>query len=187
MREERTAKIVLRGVSIDVTEQKRAEEKFRLAVEASPSGILLVNQTGQIVLVSSHIEELFGYRREELLGLCGDFGARRLRSPSGTSVEFLAATARAMGVGRKYSGRKDDVISSRDRTKSHSNAGRDACSGRGRGHFCAQARWKQAIQRREEVGHLSRVAVMGELTASMAHELIQPSQVIITPVRDSVW
>src|SRR5207249_3677087 len=30
----------------------------------------------------------------------------------------------------------------------------------------------EAAKRREEIGHLSRVAVMGELTASIAHELI---------------
>jgi two-component system sensor kinase FixL len=38
----------------------------------------------------------------------------------------------------------------------------------------------EAIQHREEVGHLSRVAVMGELTASIAHELNQPLSGIIS-------
>ena len=38
----------------------------------------------------------------------------------------------------------------------------------------------EALQHREEVGHLSRVAVMGELTASMAHELNQPLSGIIS-------
>ena len=52
--------LILRGISMDVTQRKRAEEEFRMAVEASPSGILLVNQTGQIVLVNSQIEKLFG-------------------------------------------------------------------------------------------------------------------------------
>jgi len=32
----------------------------------------------------------------------------------------------------------------------------------------------EALQHREELGHLNRVAVMGELTASIAHELNQP-------------
>ena len=36
------------------------------------------------------------------------------------------------------------------------------------------------VTRREEVGHLSRVAVMGELTASIAHELNQPLSGIIS-------
>src|SRR5439155_10145192 len=38
----------------------------------------------------------------------------------------------------------------------------------------------EALQHREELGHLSRVAVMGELTASMAHELNQPLSGIIS-------
>src|SRR4030095_13380726 len=59
---------VLRGVSIDVTAQKQAQDLFRLATEASPSGTLLVNDQGRILLVNAHIEELFGYEREELIG-----------------------------------------------------------------------------------------------------------------------
>jgi two-component system sensor kinase FixL len=38
----------------------------------------------------------------------------------------------------------------------------------------------EALQRREELGHLSRVAVMGELAASIAHELNQPLSGIIS-------
>jgi len=53
---------------MDITERKQAEEKFRLATEASPSGIILVNDRGHIVLVNSQIEKLFGYQREELVG-----------------------------------------------------------------------------------------------------------------------
>ncbi len=44
--------LVLRDISMDVTEHKQAEEKFRLVVEASPNGIVLVDQKGQIVLVN---------------------------------------------------------------------------------------------------------------------------------------
>ena len=38
----------------------------------------------------------------------------------------------------------------------------------------------EALQRREEVGHLSRVEVMGEMAASIAHELNQPLSGIIS-------
>lgn len=53
---------------LDVTRRKRAEERFRLAVEAAPSGMVLSDSDGQIVLVNSRAEELFGYGRTELLG-----------------------------------------------------------------------------------------------------------------------
>ena len=35
-----------RGVLIDITEQKQAQELFQLATEASPSGIILVSDRG---------------------------------------------------------------------------------------------------------------------------------------------
>jgi len=38
----------------------------------------------------------------------------------------------------------------------------------------------EAVQHREELGHLSRVAVTGELAASIAHELNQPLSAIIS-------
>ena len=50
------------GVSMDITERKQAEELFHLATEASPSGTVLVDHEGKIVLVNAHIEELFGFR-----------------------------------------------------------------------------------------------------------------------------
>lgn len=51
----------------DVTEQRLAEELFGLAVEACPSGMMMIDRSGRIVMVNSEIEHLFGYRREELL------------------------------------------------------------------------------------------------------------------------
>jgi PAS domain S-box-containing protein len=44
------------------------ESRFRLAIEASPTGILMVDQQGRIVLVNARIEKLFGYPRSELIG-----------------------------------------------------------------------------------------------------------------------
>src|SRR5215813_1769571 len=51
----------------DITEHELAEEKFRLAVEASPSGIVMTDRNGKIVLVNSEAERMFAYPREELL------------------------------------------------------------------------------------------------------------------------
>lgn len=53
---------------IDITERKKAEERFRLVVESSPSGVILVDRNGKITLVNSQAERLFGYHRTELIG-----------------------------------------------------------------------------------------------------------------------
>jgi PAS domain S-box-containing protein len=48
--------------------QRITEEKFRLAVESCPSGMLMVDRLGHIVLANGEVERLFGYGRDELLG-----------------------------------------------------------------------------------------------------------------------
>jgi len=53
---------------VDIGERKRAEERFRMAVEASPSGMVMIDQDRKITLVNSETERLFGYKRKELLG-----------------------------------------------------------------------------------------------------------------------
>ncbi|MCW8130977.1 MAG: PAS domain S-box protein [Planctomycetota bacterium] len=52
----------------DLSERRMAEERFQLAVEACPSGMVMIDQAGKIVLVNKETERMFGYGREELLG-----------------------------------------------------------------------------------------------------------------------
>src|SRR4030095_4079228 len=97
------------GVSVDITERKHAEDLFHLATEASPSGTVLVDHEGKIVLVHAHIEELFGYAGDELNGK----GVEVLvPEPCGASHAtdrtnfFIAPEARAMGAGRQLFARR---------------------------------------------------------------------------------
>jgi two-component system sensor kinase FixL len=176
---------VLRGVSIDVTAQKQAQDLFRLATEAAPSGIVVVDDQGRIVLVNAHIEELFGYEREELVGKPVEILVpERLASqhPAHRAEFHAAPTARAMGEGRELFGRRKDgsefpVEIGLSPIQSPKGMLVLAAVVDISARKLAEA---EAIQRREEVGHLSRVAVMGELTASMAHELNQPLAGIIS-------
>jgi PAS domain S-box-containing protein len=53
---------------IDITERKKADERFRLVVESAPNAMILVNQDGNIALINKQTELLFGYGRNELIG-----------------------------------------------------------------------------------------------------------------------
>jgi PAS domain S-box-containing protein len=61
----RPARIVL---WVDVTERERSQKKFRALVESAPDALVIVNQEGNIVLINSQMEKLFGYACSELAG-----------------------------------------------------------------------------------------------------------------------
>ncbi|HEX4921289.1 MAG TPA: PAS domain S-box protein, partial [Candidatus Bathyarchaeia archaeon] len=57
------------GIVHDITERKRLEERrAEDLLEAAPDAMVVVDQTGRIVLVNAQTERLFGYLREEILG-----------------------------------------------------------------------------------------------------------------------
>ena len=96
---------------IDITERKRAEERFRLVVEASPSAILMVNSEGLITLVNTQTETLFGYTRSELLKQPMEMLVpERYRGghPDQRTSFFQHPSTRAMGAGRDLYGRRKD-------------------------------------------------------------------------------
>ena len=174
-----------RGVLMDITERKQAEEKFRLATEASPSGIILVNDRGRIVLVNSQIEKLFGYQREELLDKPVEILVPERfagQHPVHRAEFFAGPTARAMGAGRELFARRKDGSEFPVEIGLNPIQTPDGILVLAAvvDIFPRKLAEAEALQRREELGHLSRVAVMGEMAASIAHELNQPLAGIIS-------
>jgi len=101
----------LAAIIRDFTLRKQAEEQFRLVVESSPNGMLMVDANGTILLVNHQIEQLFGYDRTDLIGQPIEMLVpQRMRSHhAGDRAEFFAhPEMRAMGKGRDlYGVRKD--------------------------------------------------------------------------------
>jgi PAS domain-containing protein len=80
------------GLVVERFLRRRAEDRFRLVVEASPNGIVLVNERGRIVLVNTCAEKLFGYGREELIGQTFEILVpERFRAEHLAGAQFLAA------------------------------------------------------------------------------------------------
>ncbi len=95
----------------DMTERNRAEQRFRLAVESSPNGMVMVDGSGRIVLVNQHALRMFGYARDELDGQLVEILIPARFGPGHPKVRagYLAdPTSRPMGSGRDLFGRRKD-------------------------------------------------------------------------------
>jgi len=86
----------------DITNRRRAEQKFRSLLEAAPDAIVIVDGEGRIVLVNAQTEKLFGYPRAELLGQSVDMlipARYRDRHEGHRGAYFANPRARGMGSG----------------------------------------------------------------------------------------
>jgi PAS domain S-box-containing protein len=98
------------GAILDITERKRAENNFRLAVEAAPAALVMLDNESRVILVNSQTEALFGYERDELLGqsveiLIPESSPNSQPAISGDSYQ---PQARRLGIGRELFGRRKD-------------------------------------------------------------------------------
>ena len=169
-----------------VREQQMAEakEQFRRVVEASPSGIVLVNGEGRVLLVNAETERLFGYTREELTGQPVEIlvpERSRGDHPGHRKGYFTAPSARAMGLGREVSARR------KDGTAFTAEIGLSPVPSEDGPLVLAAivdvtARKRdeaEMLRLRAELAHAGRMSTMAQLATGLAHELNQPLGAIL--------
>ena len=158
---------------------RQSEERISLILEASPNAVVLANEESQVVLVNARTENIFGYRRNELIGQKIDIlvPERFRTSYQAYRSQFLAAPiATAMGSGRELFVRRKDGSEFPVEigiSPIRSNEGNLVLAV----IMDISARKRAEAEARryyEELLHFSRVEILGAMTASLAHELNQP-------------
>jgi PAS domain S-box-containing protein len=154
-----------------------SEEQFRLIVEAAPNGMLLVDESGTIVMVNTSALHQFGYEREELLGNSVEMlipGPSRTDHRQHRAGFIKAPRARPMGVGRELSGlRKDgsEFAVEIGLTPIQTTKGMRVVASIT--DISERKRLELELRRAE------RLAELGTLASGMAHEIGTPMNVIL--------
>jgi PAS domain S-box-containing protein len=166
------------GTAVDVTERKWAEERLRLVVEAAPSGMILADPSGRIVMANAEAETIFSRTRTELIGQTFSLLLSERDRHAGL-VDLTANVPRAeWGLfGRRKDGSKVPV----EVRVNPMHMPEGLCLLASIVDITARKLVEQEIaQQRNELAHLSRVATLGELSGALAHELNQPLTAILS-------
>ena len=171
----------MRGVSFDLSRIRRADAMFRAALEAAPDAIFLVDDEGRIQLANARASLMFGYSNPELMELSLDAlipgwrfepERRSSESPRVPPAVECRAPSREF-TARRHGGAPLPV----ELALRPLEGGLTLASA---GDITERLNAEQeSAQHRTELAHLSRVAVLGEMSASLAHELNQPLTAIV--------
>src|SRR5881398_2763695 len=169
---------------IGITERKLAEEKFRLVLDAAPNAMIMVDSAGVISFANAPAATVFGYPLSELIGCHVEtLIPERFRDRHGGYRKGFHSqpSSRAMGAGRDLFGRRKD--GSEFPVEVGLNPIRTA-----QGLFVLASVIDITARKQAELEHerqnielvrVGRVAVMGELAASLAHEVNNPIGAIV--------
>jgi PAS domain S-box-containing protein len=180
------------GIATDITERKReesarrySEERHRVIVETASDAVISADESGTILLANPATTRVFGYDPAELIGKPltilmpeymqeqHEFGFRAYMATGQRHINW-EGTER---IGRRKNGEEFPVEVSfgelnRDGHRAFTGFIRD---------ISEKKRAEEALQAAQaELAHVARVTTMGELAASISHEINQPLAAIVT-------
>jgi PAS domain S-box-containing protein len=183
-RDEQDRPVAVLETNNDITEKKGAEEALRRQanlLEQAHDAILVWGLPGTIVYWNHGAEQLYGFSREEAIGrLSHDL--LQTEHPVTTKQFELLIERHGTWTGQLTHTRRDGrkiAVESRQ-VLVHEAEGRRLVLETNR-DISERMRAEEALrQAQADLAHVSRVNTLGELTASLAHEVNQPIAAAVT-------
>jgi PAS domain S-box-containing protein len=180
------------GVVLEITERKRAEQALdsersflRQVIDIDPNFIFAKDREGRFTLANRAVADAYGTTIEKLIGKTdADFNAHpkeveRFRQADLEVIETLRERfipeermTDAQGKVRWLQTVKRPIIESDGSVRQVLGASTDITRRKGVE--------LEARRQRAELAHVARISMMGELAASLAHELNQPLTAILS-------
>ncbi len=167
------------------------EAKIRRLVEANIVGIFIWNLEGEIIEANEAFLHLLGYSREDLVSgrlRWTDLTPAEWRDRNQRAVEEIKATGTVQPNEKEYfrkDGSRVPVLVGAAIFEGSKDEGVAFVL-----DLSEQKRAEEAVDRQggaqAELAHVTRVATVGELTASIAHEINQPLAAVVTNANASL-
>ena len=179
----------LLGVNVDVTDRRRAdeaarasEELFARAFRSSPDAMVISRRAdGQIIDVNDRWEALFGYTRVTAVGrTMAELPLAAGPENQATLRRLIEAPGPVRNVEAQFLTRAGELRETIIATESVEMGGHACFITTIRDITERQRAQREAQEQRQLLTHLGRVAVLGELSGALAHELSQPLTAILS-------
>lgn len=162
------------------------EAKLNAIFNASVEGIITIDMADTIISANAAVEPIFGYTPEELLGC--HINKLMPSSPKETHYYSLPRLAKSVGQIREIEGiRKDGSIVPLDMSVAEfSIDNAHYFTSIVRDVSLRKHRERQDKEHLDELAHVTRLGLMGEMASGIAHEVNQPLTAISTYTQFSI-